>query len=106
MGLYRKKPVVVDAVQWDGTAEMAERILVWIRDEHGEADFLDVPNLTYSISITTLEGEMCVLPNDWVIQGVKGEFYPCKPDIFKATYEEASEEVYAEWRRTQDSRSR
>lgn len=73
---YRKKPVVIEALQWLG-------------DNHD--DFRGwVPNLEYSgdyLYIHTREGRMQADPKDWVIKGVQGEFYPCKPDIFAATYD-------------------
>jgi len=62
---YRKKPVVIDAEQWKGPGS-------WFVD--------------------TLEGRMEGKPGDWIITGVKGERYPCKPDIFEATYEPVFEE--------------
>lgn len=83
MSQYRKKPVVIDAVQWMGNLdEMTEFVTVpWhtgpIRDEE------------VSMFIPTLEGEMEANPGDWIIKGVQGEFYPCKPEIFEATYEPA-----------------
>jgi hypothetical protein len=82
MTKFRKKPVVIEAVQWDGSNY----------DEIG--DFMEL-NATLQIGddfiIPTLEGEMRASPGDWIIKGVKGEFYPCKPDIFAATYEPAQE---------------
>jgi hypothetical protein len=80
---YRKKPVVIQAIQWDGTPEGVMSI----------KNFIDytttlIINSEY-LTIETLEGDMKVMPNDWVIKGVNGEFYPCKPDIFEKTYEDA-----------------
>ena len=72
---FRKKPVVVEAVQWDGTEESAIGIGL-VRSGHYKR-----------WGIFTLEGFMLADPNDWIITGVKGERYPCKPDIFEATYE-------------------
>ena len=85
--LYRKKPVVIQAAQFDGTWAMGDRILEWI-DEHGGEAMLD--HTARAIVISTLEGDMRAVEGDFVIKGVKGEFYPCKPDIFEATYEETS----------------
>jgi hypothetical protein len=79
MSKYRKKPVVIEAQQL--TPGMQPRIAMWC---HG------IPQGDGTILISTLEGAsgiMTALPNDWIICGVKGEFYPCKPDIFEATYE-------------------
>lgn len=78
---YVKKPVVVEAVRWTGNN------LDEIRDFCGGS-------LTFKgskpirIYINTLEGRHMCLPFDYIIKGVQGEFYPCKPDIFKETYEE------------------
>lgn len=78
---YRKKPVVIEAIQWTGDnyAELAE----WLSN-HGAALFNGTLG---SLTIPTREGDMRADPKDWIIKGVKGEFYPCKPDIFDATYE-------------------
>jgi hypothetical protein len=78
---YRKKPVIVEAKQWDGSKKSATELLHWIFpdiEEDSEAN---------ELTIDTLEGKMRVSPGDFVIKGIKGEFYPCKPDIFNATYE-------------------
>lgn len=78
---YRKKPVVIEAILWDGTTECAFKMVnEWNAGfthnvEKGEA------------YIITLEGTMTANKGDYIIKGVKGEFYPCKPDIFDATYE-------------------
>ena len=77
---YRKKPVVIEAMHFDGSDESAQAICNW----RGVPQARDGSN---AIRIQTLEGEMTASPGDWVIKGVKGEFYPCKPDVFAATYE-------------------
>lgn len=74
---FRKKPVVIEAVQYDGSN--ATEIAEFVGDSY-------ISNRRVPV-IGTLEGEMSVTSGDWVIQGVQGEFYPCKPDIFEATYE-------------------
>lgn len=79
---YRKKPVVIEAMgplDWDNHLAIQE----WCG---GYADALNW------VIIPTLEGTMRADPGDWIIRGVKGEFYPCKPDIFAETYDR----VYAE----------
>jgi len=78
MAEFRKKPVVVDAVQFDFAAD------VWPDGVERPAD--NEKGIGYGY-INTLEGRMIVSGGDWVITGIKGERYPCKPDIFKATYE-------------------
>lgn len=79
MGYYRKKPVVIEARQWTGVG--ADEMLDWIGD--------GAQRFGSDLSISTLEGDMMAGLGDWIIKGVKGEFYPCKPDIFEATYERA-----------------
>lgn len=77
---FRKKPVVIDAVQWTGNANEIESFM--------KQPMLSVfENDKPTLKITTLEGTMTAEPGDWIIRGIKGEFYPCKPDIFEATYE-------------------
>lgn len=84
---FRKKPVVIEAVQWRGDMKPFQP---WL-DELGGLPFsvVDPYSPECSIKIETLEGTMKAGPKDWIIRGVKGEFYPCKPDIFAATYEPA-----------------
>jgi len=92
----RKKPVEVEAYQWNGTDDNASEIIDWILSTNGSASYTcdskdgcyyDAVNHKHHIAIRTLEGTMNANPGDWIIQGVQGEFYPCKPDIFEATYE-------------------
>lgn len=87
MQQFRKKPVVIEAIRFDGTVECAEQL----RAAFGRDDLQIVLNGRYlnggDLSIPTLEGEMRASPGDWIIRGVKGELYPCKPDIFEQTYE-------------------
>ena len=84
---YRKKPVVVDAVRWHGTddLEIAELCM-----ELGNL-YLPIERNDRSLIVSTLEGQMVADPGDYIIKGVKGEVYPCKPDIFEATYEKVEE---------------
>jgi len=80
MQKFRKKPVVIEAVQFDGSRESIE----------GHIPESMISGLGFdTLQIVTLEGTMTADPGDWIIRGVKGEFYPCKPDIFEATYEPA-----------------
>ncbi|GAA1992756.1 hypothetical protein GCM10009718_33090 [Isoptericola halotolerans] len=79
---YRKLPVEIEAVRFDGTN--AQQVAEWIGEEQDGWTYSD-RNDFYEIE--TLEGTMTALPGDWIIRGVQGEFYPCKPDIFAATYE-------------------
>jgi hypothetical protein len=87
---YRKKPVVIQAIQWDGTQNGCQKI----KEIFPQLDTLSKswngtrPEVT-SWRIGTLEGGHEVTKGDWIIQGIKGELYPCKPDIFEATYDVA-----------------
>jgi len=73
---YRKKPVEIDAIQWTGDNNI---------------EIFKFCNMSYindqELRIQTLEGSMIASIGDYIIKGVKGEFYPCKPDIFEMTYE-------------------
>lgn len=79
---YRKKPVVIDAVQFEGGSDSAHRVDIFTRRG---CSSIGIP--PHAIEIKTLEGTMVADMGDWIIRGVKGEYYPCKPDIFEATYE-------------------
>lgn len=86
MPKYRKKPVVIEAVKWEGTKEAWDKILKmglenWEPGEIGSNTFY----------IETLGGDIKVYIGDYIIKGVNGEFYPCKPDIFHKTYEKVEE---------------
>lgn len=93
MTKYRKKPVVIEAWHWLFN-DKQEEPPCWINaamnrwpEMHGlafEPEHADGPRIV----IATLEGVMTAIPGDYIIQGVKGELYPCKPDIFDMTYEE------------------
>ena len=88
---YRKKPVVIQAIQWDGSLHggelIAEAFGVAVQ-VHAEKDDPRPPRLVCA----TLEGLLSATPGDWIIRGVKGEVYPCKPDVFAATYEPVDQE--------------
>lgn len=78
---YRKKPVVIEAIKFDGTLTSLEAFNIpEVSQDFGSR----------TAQIYTLEGVMTAEPGDWIIKGVKGEFYPCKPDIFAATYEDVA----------------
>ena len=83
---FRKKPVVIEAVQFDKTN--GSIIAKWCGGRHLSSIKSSDPPIEYEcIDIPTLEGVMTARHGDWIIRGVQGEFYPCKPDIFAATYE-------------------
>jgi hypothetical protein len=88
---YRKKPVVIEAVQWDGTRETFLTMFPDTRPEDGTF-VLGRGQDRGSMYIRTLEGTHRADPGDWIIQGVQGEFYPCKPDIFEQTYDRVEDE--------------
>ena len=79
MPKFRKKPVVIEAMLYDGSD------IDPILDFGNHEDV--ICNEEGQLFAKTLEGDMKISPGDWVIKGIKGEFYPCKPDIFEATYE-------------------
>lgn len=85
---YRKKPVVIEAFCWTGGPDQTEDP-IWIIEpiKTGDVFFVDVGMPTCTLHIKTLEGEMTAQQGDWIIRGVNGELYPCKPDIFAKTYE-------------------
>lgn len=89
MNKYRKKPVVIEAKQFNGLDDYLE-IVEWVRESAGDSFADELEYRTPIMLINTLEGTMSANPSDWIIKGVQGEFYPCKPDIFDATYEPVS----------------
>lgn len=86
---FRKKPVIIEAVQWKGNN--FDEVMNFMQCFHGnKLNYENEEENAYKsglLTIKTLEGNMIASKNDWIIKGVKGEFYPCKPSIFKATYE-------------------
>lgn len=83
---YRKRPVIIEAEQWLGSAESWENIMAmgdikWKPGEMGTKTFI----------IETLEGDHVARDGDFIIRGVAGEFYPCKPEIFRKTYDRVCE---------------
>ncbi|MFV0515782.1 MAG: hypothetical protein ACK5MV_00080 [Aminipila sp.] len=77
---YRKKPVVIEAVQWSGDNELDVALFMDRTIKKNDKN-------SYHLDIQTLEGVMTASIGDYIIKGVNGEFYPCKPDIFEKTYE-------------------
>jgi hypothetical protein len=84
---YRKKPVVIEATQWFKMGDHPMVYEVMGNDEEINGWLVMTPTGRYAIK--TLEGRIAVSEGDWIITGVKGEHYPCKPDIFEMTYEVA-----------------
>ena len=92
---YRKKPVVIEAVQWNG------RNLEEIKEFVGDSLIYEISDAAWKVGkgvpsvymgIKTLEGTHICSKGDYIIKGVQGEFYPCKPDIWKQTYEQVGEQ--------------
>lgn len=75
---YRKKPVVIEAIQWTGNNELDIEAFI----NSGKYHWTET-----GLIIDTFEGKMLALFGDYIIKGIQGEFYPCKPDIFEQTYE-------------------
>ena len=97
---FRKKPIVIEATQFDGTNAAA--ILFWIGSSPAALDaarggkklaYLSELGLLRIATLESGDGYHIADPGDWIICGVKGEFYPCKPEIFDATYERADDEA-------------
>jgi hypothetical protein len=95
---YEKLPVVIEAFQLTKDVKVDDWPQ-WLRDAYHThptepgALFIKRQNQTGRFAIKTLEGDMLVSFDDWVIKGVQGELYPCKPDIFKATYKKVTDDV-------------
>jgi hypothetical protein len=83
---YRKKPVEVEAKQFTDNASVGE-ILRWAGTPPVQANIDPATGIATALLIETLEGTMLASPGDYIIKGVDGEFYPCKPSIFERTYE-------------------
>ena len=82
---FRKKPAEIEAVRFEKPYHRVKEVcrsIRWIKGENG--------SIVYGL-IPTLEGDMRADLGDWIIRGIQGEFYPCKPDIFAATYEPVDE---------------
>lgn len=89
MPKFRKKPVVIEAIQFLGK-ENGGDVLEWTDFRVAIAGHrTDEGQMIPIVEIKTLEGLMIAAPGDWIIRGIQGELYPCKPDIFDATYEPA-----------------
>lgn len=92
---FRKKPVVIEAFQFSGWTDALSRYPRWFTDSNPRGPGGDIfwekfdekPPFDCAAIIETLEGYMRAEWGDWIIRGVKGELYPCKSDIFEATYE-------------------
>ncbi|MBU2648527.1 hypothetical protein KKI24_27720 [bacterium] len=100
MGKFRKKPVVIEAHQWNKQKDHGQ-VEPWMHDPNLQPQMINGEvnakckqcghKMKDHGRVSTLEGWHIVCPGDWIIKGVKGEFYPCKPDIFEQTYEEVDD---------------
>ena len=86
---YRKLPVVIEAMQLNGTNGKA--VAIWCNGTFHPREVNGGGTWASHLAIKTLEGIMTASEGDYIIKGVNGEFYPCKPDIFEKTYEEVTE---------------
>lgn len=97
---YRKKPVVIEGMQFDGTAKSAKDIIDWAMSHDSiigyrctnEHEVCKGEDSEHMLKIRTLEGDMYAKKGWWIIKGVKDEFYPCEPEIFDMTYEVVTDE--------------
>lgn len=98
MKKYRKKPIIIEALQWTG--ENFDEIVEFLENRGkpegcmyllGEHFYMDFNKVKGGLIIKTLEGEHIATIGDYIIKGVQGEFYPCKANIFEATYEEVED---------------
>jgi len=90
---YRKKPIVIDAIQWDGNNLKEVIDLIGLHESAKKWTWKEYEKKVaeQGLKIFTLEGTMMASIGDYIIKGINGEFYPCKPDIFEASYEEVKE---------------
>lgn len=90
MAKYRKRPVVIEAVRFLGDRGLEGRIPDWYHKACANRVLVSHKG---SLIVHTTEGSLFASPGDYIIQGVEGELYPCKPSIFEATYEPVKEDV-------------
>lgn len=85
---YKKKPIAIEAFQWTGGPDQVEDP-EWIVDKikDGTVTFYDLDNSEVMLYIQNIDGTNMVSQGDYIIKGIKGEIYSCKPDIFEMTYE-------------------
>lgn len=86
---YKKKPVIIEALQFK--SDMSVKDLNDLIDFIGMRNIIDIGRDNLYLTIRTLEGNMTASSGDYIIKGVQGEFYPCKPDIFEKTYDKVEE---------------
>lgn len=84
---FRKKPVVIEAVQFDGSSTSVSELNCWMEGKPYQRNQIRTQDCGRTLFIHTLGGTVTAKPGDWLIKGVDHEFYPCEPDIFEKTYE-------------------
>lgn len=99
---YITKPVIIEAIQWDGTQKGIDKIQeefpnieispAYIITGISESSPILIGNVRFNMKIRTLEGDMCFHEGYYIIRGLKGEYYPCREDIFKEKYQEFNAE--------------
>lgn len=89
MAKFRKKPVVIEAIQF--VMPMNEHMPQWLTEAFQKKVVTYSGGYVPTLTVKTLEGDHVANEGDWIIQGVKGEIYPCKPDIFAMTYDAVEE---------------
>lgn len=100
MGKYRKRPVEIEAVEWqdDFIVDGEDTAPAWVKEAFGNGTLRFGDEDPWELYVDTLEGRMLVSVGDYIVKGVKGELYPCKPDVFAMTYEEAHDTL--DWKRS------
>lgn len=86
---YKKKPIVIEAIQF--TRENQQRVIDFTKGKLKNITIPRHPDGIMTATVETLEGDYTATEKDYIIKGVQGEFYPCKPDIFEASYDEVVE---------------
>ena len=92
---YRKKPIVIDAFEYDGDLMYSNGVWYvpdWAVQAFNDGILFYDENQPWNLYVRTLEGSMLVKVGDFIIKGINGELYPCKPDIFEKTYEKVEEQ--------------
>ncbi len=91
MPFFKTKPITKECRQFDGSISSADELIAWAGEPGPIAKQYNPGGLLEGLLVRTREGGMLANPGDWVIKGLKGEFYPCKPEIFELTYERLAE---------------
>mgnify|MGYP006340092397 FL=1 len=90
---YRSRPVVIEAIHFDGTYQGARQVRKWAAESKCDIVYVSLSRDLYYLTIPTLEGQMTGSPGDYIIKGTIGEFYPCKPKAFTAKYDSVPDDL-------------